>query len=160
MGPCGRCEQSVGSVHQCDICECHSVEEPLEKRGMDQQYAVRIAIELQNQGRRTTIHYVNRRWQTTIQIALLVRIIYVLVLFIAELAALSPQWLKGGNPANAPPLTRAAMRKATFDRVLKNAMGVDENDFLLFNTGTNLIPDLLTLTDAHIDQLALMMTET
>ena len=64
---------------------------------------------------------------------------------------------QGGNPPNAPPSTRSATRKATFDRVLKDVIGIDGDDLLikeeLDNKGIDSVHDLLTLDDAHINQL-------
>ena len=65
--------------------------------------------------------------------------------------------MSGGNLPAAPPSTRSATRKATFDRVLKDVMGIDDDDFLikaLDNEGIDSVPDLLTLTDDQIDNLA------
>jgi len=57
---------------------------------------------------------------------------------------------------NPPPSTRSSTKKATFDRVLKQVIGIPDDDFLLKaldNDGLDSIPDLLTLTDDQIDAL-------
>ena len=64
--------------------------------------------------------------------------------------------MSGGNPPTAPPSTRSATRKATFDFVLKDVMGFEDDDLLvkaLDNEGVDSVHDLLTLTDDQIDQV-------
>ncbi len=49
------------------------------------------------------------------------------------------------------------MRKATFDRVIKEVMGIVDHDLLLKaldNDDLDSVPDLLTLTDGQIDALS------
>jgi len=61
------------------------------------------------------------------------------------------------EPPNPPPSTRSSTRKATFDRVIKDVMGIDSNDLLLKaldSNGLDSIYDILTLTDTQIDTLS------
>lgn len=64
---------------------------------------------------------------------------------------------QGGAPTNPPPSTRSTTRKATFDRVVKEVIGIADNDILLKaldGDGFDAITDLLTMTDDQIDSLA------
>ena len=59
------------------------------------------------------------------------------------------------DPANTPhTVTRSQARKATFDRVVKGVMEIEDDDLLLKaldNAGLDSVADLITLTDPQID---------
>ena len=61
------------------------------------------------------------------------------------------------DPPNPPPLsTRSMTKKKTFDHVVKDVMGIADDDLLLKaldDDGLDSVVDLLTLTDGQIDSL-------
>ena len=64
---------------------------------------------------------------------------------------------QGTDPVNPPhTVTRSQARKATFDRVVKGVMEIDQDDLLLKaldNAGLDTVADLIMLTDPQIDAL-------
>ena len=66
--------------------------------------------------------------------------------------------VQGTDPSNPPhTVTRSQARKATFDRVVKEVMEIEDDDLLLKafdNAGHDSVADLITLTDPQSDALA------
>ncbi len=61
--------------------------------------------------------------------------------------------VQASTPSNPPPLTRSSMKKASFDRVVTDVIGIIDDDLLLKALDDS-VSDLLTLMDNQIDMLS------